>query len=342
MGKKILIIGNKEEYTLDYIYFKTFKKLGYKVDFFSIDRSLKHRVIAKFNYLFPVFKFTKLRKKILSFFKKNKKKYDLIIIFKGIYLNKITLLKIKKIQNNSKFINIFPDDPFNVFNPSISNKNFLNLINYFDFFCIWSKKIKLKLNKKFKNLRTIYLPFGYDSIQKYNFNKSYRSNKDQILFVGTFEKDRLKVLKKIKLKKVIYGGNWKRILSKGMNNFEINTHVHGKKLQELISKSKISLNILRKQNLGSHNMRTFEIPGCNGLMLTTRTKEQNEFFRENKACYMFSNAVELNKKIKFILENPKKSEKVRKYGSMLVKQHSYLNRIKFLMNKVNELNRYKR
>ena len=73
MGKRILIIGNKEEYTLDYIYFKTFKKLGYKVDFFSIDRSLKHRVIAKFNYLFPVFKFKKLRKKILSFFKKNKK-----------------------------------------------------------------------------------------------------------------------------------------------------------------------------------------------------------------------------------------------------------------------------
>ena len=88
-------------------------------------------------------------------------------------------------------------------------------------------------------------------------------------------------------------------------------------------------------------MRTFEIPGCNGLMLTTRTKEQNEFFRENKACYMFSNTVELNKKIKFILENPKKSEKVRKYGNMLVKQHSYLNRIKFLMNKINELNRYK-
>ena len=103
MRKKILIIGNKEEYTLDYIYFKTFKKLGYKVDFFSIDISLKHRAIAKFNHLFPVFTFAKLRKKILFFFKQNKKKYDLIIIFKGIYLNKVTLLKIKKIRFFSKF-----------------------------------------------------------------------------------------------------------------------------------------------------------------------------------------------------------------------------------------------
>ena len=89
-------------------------------------------------------------------------------------------------------------------------------------------------------------------------------------------------------------------------------------------------------------MKTFEIPGNNGLMLTTRSKEQNVFFKENKACYMYSNSKELNKKIKFIINNPKKSEKVRKYGNMLIKKHNYLNRIKFLMNKVNELNRNKK
>ena len=338
INKNILIIGSSENFTLDYIYFKSFKKLGYNVDFFSIDISLKNRVVAGFNHVFPVFNFIKLRKKILSFFKSNKKKYDLVIIFKGIYLNKTTLLKIKKIQNNSKFINIFTDDPFNIFNNTISNKSFFNLISSFDFFCIYSKKIKLKLNKKFKNLNTIYLPFGYDSIKKYNINKNYRNNKNQILFVGTYEKDRLEVLKKIKLKKIIYGGNWKRILSKGLTDSKIYNHIFGKKLQELISKSKISLNILRKQNLGSNNMRTFEILGSNGLMLTTRSKEQNMFFKENKACFMYSNAEELNKKVKFIINNPRKSEKVRRCGNLLVRKHSYLNRVKFLMNKVNELN----
>ena len=62
------------------------------------------------------------------------------------------------------------------------------------------------------------------------------------------------------------------------------------------------------------------------------------FFKENKACFMYSNAEELNKKVKFIINNPRKSEKVRRCGNLLVRKHSYLNRVKFLMNKVNELN----
>ena len=65
-------------------------------------------------------------------------------------------------------------------------------------------------------------------------------------------------------------------------------HIYGKDIFKLMNRSAISLNILRKQNYSEHNMRTFEIPANNGLMLTTRSNEQNKFFKENKACFMFS------------------------------------------------------
>ena len=42
-------------------------------------------------------------------------------------------------------------------------------------------------------------------------------------------------------------------------------------------------------------MKTFEIPAYNGLMLTTRSKEQNTF-SENISCFMYSTKKELNKK----------------------------------------------
>ena len=83
-------------------------------------------------------------------------------------------------------------------------------------------------------------------------------------------------------------------------------------------------------------MRTFEIPANNGLMLTTRSYEQNKFFKENKACFMFSTKKELNDKIRFILQNPKKAEKVRQCGNSLVAKHSYINRIKYLIKKLNK------
>ena len=75
-----------------------------------------------------------------------------------------------------------------------------------------------------------------------------------------------------------------------------------------MNRSAISLNILRKQNYSAHNMRTFEIPANNGLMLTTRSNEQNKFLKKTKPALCFQKKKSL-KKIKFILQNPKKQKK---------------------------------
>ena len=71
----ILIIGSKEKFTLDYIYFKTFKYLGYDTDFFNIEKSINYRIIAKIKNYFNETNHKLLRKKLISFFKKRKKKY---------------------------------------------------------------------------------------------------------------------------------------------------------------------------------------------------------------------------------------------------------------------------
>ncbi|MAY90761.1 MAG: hypothetical protein CMN00_06245 [Rickettsiales bacterium] len=129
----------------------------------------------------------------------------------------------------------------------------------------------------------------------------------------------------------IYGNAWPTNIKHQISKF-----VKNQKFSTIINKSEISLNILKKQNLNSHNMRTFEIPAMNGLMLTTRSKEQNKYFPENKACYMYGNIKELNYKINFILNNPKAALKVRKTGYKLSKKHSYENRLKILINYINK------
>ena len=50
-----------------------------------------------------------------------------------------------------------------------------------------------------------------------------------------------------------------------------------KKFAKVICESHASLNIFRKQNELSHNMKTFEIPAMGGLMITKRSKEQDFF-----------------------------------------------------------------
>ena len=45
-NNSILIVGSKEKSSLDDIYFRTFQNLGYKIEFFNIQKSLNHRIIA--------------------------------------------------------------------------------------------------------------------------------------------------------------------------------------------------------------------------------------------------------------------------------------------------------
>ncbi len=335
-NSKILIVGSKNNFSLESIYFKSLKHINYKVDFLNIEKSINNRVIAKMKRYFSEINYKFLRKKLLFFFKKKKKKYDLIIFFKSIFLDLETLKKIKLINGKAIYINIFPDDPFNVKNPVISNHTFLKTINEFNFFCLWSKKIIKKLKKRYKS-KFLYLPFGFDSLSVSRFNKVSKKIKEkEINFIGTFDKDRLNILKSIKTKKKIYGGNWIKLNNTKIKNAFLGPHIYGKDIFKLMNRSAISLNILRKQNYSAHNMRTFEIPANNGLMLTTRSNEQNKFFKENKACFMFSTKKELNDKIRFILQNPKKAEKVRQCGNSLVAKHSYINRTKYLIKKLNK------
>lgn len=335
-NNSILIVGSKEKSSLDDIYFRTFQNLGYKIEFFNIEKSLNHRIIAGIKKYFSSMNNQILRRKLFFFLKKKKTKFSVIIFFKCIFLDKEILKKIKLLNENTKYINIFPDDPFDIKNPVISNKSFLNAISEFDLFCIWSKKIQNKLKKKFCN-KIIYLPFAFDSLKIKIHKNNKLKRKNEIFFLGTYDQKRYEILNSIKYKKKIFGGNWLRIEKKKINNSVIGKHIYGKKISKLSNNSAISLNILRKQNLTSHNMKTFEIPSQNGLMLTTRSKEQNNFFTENKSCFMYSSIKELNKKIDYIFKNPKKAEKIRRSGSKVVKRHSYINRVKYLMNEMKKI-----
>ncbi len=338
-NSNILIIGSNDKFNLEKTYFKTFKHLGYNVDFFNLEKSINHRLIAKVKNYFSNINYIFLRKKTLTFFQNRNKKYHLIFFFKTIFLDTKTIREIRSINGLGFFVNIFPDDPFDIRNSVISNKNFLKSIPEFDLFCIWSKKIIIKLRKNFKT-KFLYLPFGYDSLQisKFKFRKKEKRT-NEIVFIGTYEKKRYKILNSIKIKKNIFGGNWLRIENNKIKNSHINSHIYGSQIFKMMNKAAISLNILRKQNETSHNMKTFEIPANNGLMLTTRSKEQDFFFKENHASFMYSSKAELNSKIRFILSNQTKAEKVRKNGNSAVKKHSYINRIKFLINEINKINK---
>ena len=133
--KKILIIGSQEKFSLENMYSRGFRELNHRVysyHAYDIRKNIFYRFFWK--YLKSLI-FFYVRFKIFKFLNLNKNKYDLVIIFKGLFLSKNFFLQLKKTQINAKWINIFPDDPFNTNKyRDISNTNLLETIHFFDFF----------------------------------------------------------------------------------------------------------------------------------------------------------------------------------------------------------------
>lgn len=328
--KKILIVGSNEKFTLEKMYSRAFKKLKHKVRIYHTENTIKSRYDS---FIDKYFSFTSnfyIRKRFISFISKNKNKYDLIIIIKGLYIKKKFILNIKKITPKSKIINIYPDDPLNENIKNISNKNVIECIELFDFFCHWSERIIKRIKRLKPKSKLLYLPFGYDEFlhKKYKNFSDYKKYKNVVNFVGSYDDKRFKILKSLKYKNLlIAGSNWKNIDSMKRPIFQ-------KELSTIISNSLVSINILRDQNKSSHNMRTFEIPAMGGLMLTTRSKEQNFFFRENKECLMFSSEKELQNKIDYIIKNKKRIKELKDNAYFKSSKHSYTNRAIYLMKKI--------
>jgi hypothetical protein len=68
--------------------------------------------------------------------------------------------------------------------------------------------------------------------------------------------------------------------------------------------SAIVVNVLRPQNKGACNMRTFEIPCLGGFMLHERSAEAEAFFPDGVACSTFGSPAELVGEVRRWLADP--------------------------------------
>ena len=161
-------------------------------------------------------------------------------------------------------------------------------------------------------------------------------NGDYIAFVGAWDREREEILSELgDLPIKIYGYGWNRIAARSPLRDKVKPHnIYGGELRQFISSAKASINILRPQNHGSHNMRTFEIPAMRGLMVTTYSDEQNCFFPDGQASLMFSNTVELKEKLKLVLEGAYNDTQIREAAFRLSRDHSYDNRARTLCNRI--------
>ena len=236
----------------------------------------------------------------------NFKGFDAVLFYNVDYVKASTLKIIKTHNVNTKIMCMHGDDMLNKkFGENEESKVAL---------------IDVHISPR-KHLSSVYKKLGANTfIETDWYYKSLRtspSNKiHDISFCGAISSKRIQILKDIKIENsVIVGNGW----NNNNNSFPKNLkHLSIEKMNNIISASKISLNILTIANNDKTNFRNFEIPSQFSLQICERSDELESIFEEDKNIVFFDNKDELNDKIQYYLKNDVITNKIIRESNKLV------------------------
>ena len=263
----------------------------------------------------------------------SKKRYDLIIFFKGEFVRKELLKKIRASQG-AKIINIFHDNPLFYYIP-------YDAIAEYDHFFVKDTYVLSELEKAgFVNCH--YLPQGCSPRYHKKVKASGLSSADRkrysadISIIGSIYPHRQKILENLEgydLK--IWGkGIWPEV---DRTSWILKKHQHeivnGLEKSRVIACSKINLNTHNHQNdIFGTNSRTSEICICGGFQIVGYKKDIEKMYRIGKELVTFKTGIELKEKVDYYLKHPKERERIAQAGyRRAFKEHTYYSRVKEIL-----------
>jgi spore maturation protein CgeB len=251
-------------------------------------------------------------------------RFDLLFFLKPDVVKPWVLRSIRPYAQ--RIISFYPENPFVLWNGN-SNADVLAALPLFDEHLTWSLGLIDPLYAA--GAKSVsYFPFGFDARVLVPAVKK-RVYTFDACFMGTWEPDRAWWLEELvkrmpQLRLGIWGNLWEENIPQEspLRFFLQGAACYGHDMAEIFRSSAITLNFIRQQNRGSHNMRTLEVPACGAFLLTERTHEQAKYlFTENESLACFATPEELEAKIRYFLDNPDKRELIALNGFEHVQQY---------------------
>jgi spore maturation protein CgeB len=299
---KILIIGSEKEHALESTYSKYLSQVA-DVDVFpSHDVFLDYfekNIINKILYRLGLSNIlSTINIDLLNYIEG--KEFDIIWVWKGMEIFPKTLIDFKK--TGAKVVNYNADHPFDFFSKGSGNKNVKNGLRCYDYHFSYSKQILKRITNELK-IANSWLPFGYNFAQAPIASKLIKS----VCFIGNPDAQRKLYIEKLIKSGIpvdVFGSDWEKFLSKDEACLKINGQVYQEDFIKVAQSYSVQLNIFRPHNIGSHNMRTFEMPALGCVMLSPYSEEHIELFTENEEMFFYRDIDEMITKSHEILSMP--------------------------------------
>lgn len=226
-------------------------------------------------------------------------KADILFLAKAEKIDKVTLLKIKKILPNIKIVQWYVDH-------LQENDAFFDKLNCMDVFYYANAKNLESLSTKYNNTIFSFFP----NISDPAFDKSINLEKiNDVIYIARDYKEDVRTKFAVLLKKFCDKENINLKVYASLDN----PAIFGNDFHEAISKTKIAINFNRDDNLESINEekilgasdRMAQFLGCGICTFSPRIIGFEKLYEENKDIVYFNNPEDCFKKLKDCLQNNK-------------------------------------
>lgn len=327
---KILILNAGDHYTLGWSYKRGFESLGHDVRIIDPVQCLKQYVGWNNRFTRRLFE-----RQIISAFNRRwlpellEIPADLVWIGKGAWAVPWLWRKFKERRPDVKLVCFNGDNPLVTYSRGGNRPWVTESISCFDLFCTYNSCLLEPLIEAGAR-RVACIPFAWDP--EIHPMHQYGNFERDVLFIGNGDTYRARWLTDIlshpsaKNWKVSIYGVWRKRLCESFSDVVHHQQVLGREMAKLVASSRITLNILRVQNEGSHNMRTFETPGCGGLLASQYSDEQATLLVPGEAAILFHDKYDAVQRISDALATPDYCEDLARVSHHAVRKHMYRHR----------------
>jgi len=251
---------------------------------------------------------------------------DLVLVLKGQRLHPDTLAAIRE-GTSAPVVNFFPDDPFSRERSNRLAYGAAVLAAYDACFTFAQHLIPAYESAGARVVH--YLPFARDPGLHEPIPTGATPEFD-IVFVGNLDDDRVRFLEPLaaEYRVGVFGERTAVVVPRrsALARAMFGPAAYGSALSRTLARGAISLNVMRRQNARSHNMRSFESPACGAFTLSQRTDELGTLFTEGEEIACFETVEELRVAVRTWLDDAAGRTRVARAGYERVRDDTYARR----------------
>lgn len=269
-------------------------------------------------------------------------KPNVVWIFKGMEVYPRALRKLR--AQGITLVNYNPDHPFMLYSRGTGNRNVSAAIPCYHLHITYSRLIARDLRERYPTIPVSVVPFGHE-VSDADFGRI--QDEPEVVracFVGAPDLERRQIVLRFVeagLPIDVYGLNWDRHLAPSPL-LRLNGFVSGDDLLRTLRRYRVQLNVFRPHNVGSHNMRSFEVPAAGGIMLAEDSPEHRDIFEGDRETFYFKTLEEMIARTRAILEMPKAAADAVRAAARkrsVTSGYSYKDRAKAALDAIDQVHR---